>query len=228
MSRKKRKNKSNYYFTQVHEDAIVKYAESKDQKEREKLYSELIAPALSKLVDKIVITYKFTNLPNVDSLKEDCKNWLTTILDKYDQDRGFKAFSYYSVITKNWFIHKVKKHSIKLRREVNYDDMSKKVESEQVSTQNDYLLIRDEKERWQDFFERLESWGEEEMKPNERKVYEAICVLFDNRENIEIFNKKAVYLYFREITGLSTKQIVNSLQKFRDNYKDWKFDWNNA
>ena len=228
MSRKKRKNKSNYYFTQVHEDAIVKYAESKDQKEREKLYSELIAPALSKLVDKIVITYKFTNLPNVDSLKEDCKNWLTTILDKYDQDRGFKAFSYYSVITKNWFIHKVKKHSTKLRREVNYDDMSKKVESEQASTQNDYLLIRDEKERWQDFFERLESWGKEEMKPNERKVYEAICVLFDNRENIEIFNKKAVYLYFREITGLSTKQIVNSLQKFRDNYKDWKFDWNNA
>ena len=42
---------------------------------------------------------------------------------------------------------------------------------------------------------------------------------------IEIFNKKAVYLYIREITGLNTKQIVNNLNRIRGKYKEFKCDW---
>ena len=51
------------------------------------------------------------------------------------------------------------------------------------------------------------------MKENDIKVYKAINILFDSKEDIEIFNKKAIYLYLREITGLNTKQIVNSLKE---------------
>ena len=43
------------------------------------------------------------------SLRDDCKIWLTTILGKYDPNRKSKVFSYFSVITKNWFIYQVKK-----------------------------------------------------------------------------------------------------------------------
>ena len=53
------------------------------------------------------------------------------------------------------------------------------------------------------------------MKENDFKVYQAIVILFESKEEIDIFNKKAIYLYLREITGLNTKQIVNSLKKFR-------------
>ena len=63
------------------------------------------------------------------------------------------------------------------------------------------------------------------MKENDIKVYEAIKILFDSKEDIEIFNKKAIYLYLREITGLNTKQIVNSLKKFRKKYSNFKQDW---
>ena len=73
------------------------------------------------MVDKIVYTYRFTTLPNIDELRDDCKVWLTTILAKYDPNRGSKAFSYFSVITKNWFIHQVKKNSKRNQREVEYD-----------------------------------------------------------------------------------------------------------
>ena len=73
------------------------------------------------MVDKIVYTYKFTTLPNVDFLKDECKIWLTTILDKFDPEKGSKAFSYFSVITKNWFIHKVKKNAKELKQEINYE-----------------------------------------------------------------------------------------------------------
>ena len=60
------------------------------------------------------------------------------------------------------------------------------------------------------------------MKENDVKVYEAIKILFDSKEDIEIFNKKAIYLYLREITGLNTKQIVNSLKKFRKKYSNFQ------
>ena len=46
----------------------------------------------------IVFTYKFTTLPNIDYLRDECKVWQMTILDKYDPDNGYKAFSYFSVM----------------------------------------------------------------------------------------------------------------------------------
>ena len=61
------------------------------------------------MVDKIVYSYHFTSLANIDDLRDECKAWLITILDKFDPAKGSKAFSYFSVVTKNWFIHKVKK-----------------------------------------------------------------------------------------------------------------------
>jgi predicted RNA binding protein with dsRBD fold (UPF0201 family) len=63
------------------------------------------------------------------------------------------------------------------------------------------------------------------MKENDQKVYKAIIVLFESKEDIEIFNKKAIYLYLRELTGLNTKQVVNSLNKFREKYSTFKQDW---
>jgi hypothetical protein len=63
------------------------------------------------------------------------------------------------------------------------------------------------------------------MKENDKKVYQAIMILFESKEDIEIFNKKAIYLYLREITNLNTKQIVNSLKKFRKRYSAFKEEW---
>ena len=63
------------------------------------------------------------------------------------------------------------------------------------------------------------------MKENDTRVYKAIIILFESKEDIDIFNKKAIYLYLREITGLNTKQIVNSLKKFRKRYHSFKQSW---
>ncbi len=109
--RRRRKRTKNEYFTKVHEQAIIDYCASLDYKERSKLYETMIQPAFSEMVDKIVFTYRFTTLPNIDTLREECKVWLTTVIQKYNPSKGSKAFSYFSVITKNWFIAKVKKNS---------------------------------------------------------------------------------------------------------------------
>ena len=223
--KKRSKKKKNNYFTKVHEDAIIEYALTDEKSVRSELYIQYIGPALDELVDKIVYTYKFNNLPNIDYLKDDCKLWLITILDKYDPGKKSKAFSYFSVITKNWFIHKVKQNSKRLRRDVQYENISKDLETEKLITKNAYESDREEKEFWLHLFQEIKSWEKLKLKDNEKKVLDAINILFNSIDEIEIFNKKAIYLYMREITGLNTKQIVNNLNRIRKRYRMFKSEW---
>ena len=223
--RRRRSKKKNHYFTQDHEDAIVKYARTSCIRERTELYVKWIQPAFNEMVDKIVFTYKFTNLPNCESLRDECKIWLMTILDKYDPAKGSKAFSYFSVITKNWFIHKVKRQQKRNKRIVDLDNISKSYEEEFLSTSESYVSTRENDEFWDLFYKEISSWDTSSMKENDLKVYQAIKILFDSKDDIEIFNKKAIYLYLREITGLNTKQVVNSLKKFKKRYYSFRSEW---
>ena len=224
MKKTRRPRKTNKYFTKVHENAIINYASTQDRSIRTELYIEYIEPAFDEMVDKIVYTYKFNNLPNIDYLKDDCKLWLITILDKYDPERKSKAFSYFSVITKNWFIHKVKQNSKRLKRDVQYEDISE-IELEQFQAGSVYETERENQEFWQNLFEEIDSWENMKLKDHERRVLKAIKILFSSVDDIEIFNKKAIYLYMREITGLNTKQIVNNLNRLRKRYRSFKSEW---
>jgi hypothetical protein len=223
--RKRRKRTKNRYFTKVHEDAIIKYASTDEKSTRSDLYIDLIGPAFDEMVDKIVYTYKFNNLPNIEYLKDDCKIWLMTILDKYDPSKKSKAFSYFSVITKNWFIHKVKQNTKRLKRDVQYEELTGEAENQILVARHPYESDREEFEFWQHLWKEIDSWENLKLKENEKKVLKAIRILFESVDEIEIFNKKAIYLYMREITGLNTKQIVNNLNRLRGKYKDFKKEW---
>ena len=228
MQRKRRARTKNNYFTKVHEEAIVRYALSTSRGEKSKLYMSLIQPAFDEMVNKIIFTYKFNNLPNIDYLREDCKIWLTTILDKYDPNKGSKAFSYFSVVTKNWFIHKVKKNSKDLRRQVSFEHIVENGGPDSLGTAKNivnYVNKREEYEFWSCLLEQVDKWDTGNLKQNEKSVLEAVKVLLHNIEDIEIFNKKAVYLYLRELTGLNTKQVVNNLNKLREKYRIFKQRW---
>ena len=227
MQPKKRRKarKKNHYFTKVHEEAIVKYARTEDRELRSKLYIEYIQPAFDQMVDKIIYTYRFTTLPNIDYLKDDCKVWLTTILNKYDPSKGSKAFSYFSVVTKNWFIHKVKRTQKRNRTEVFMEDMLNQLEENLVSDEPTYFEKRSEVEFWGSLNHEIDTWNSFMLKENEKKVLMAVRILLDSADTIEIFNKKAIYLYLREITGLNTKQVVNNLNKLRKRYKVFKDKW---
>ena len=153
--RKRRSKNKNHYFTKDHEDAIIRYCLTNCTRERTDLYVNWIGPAFDEMVDKIVFTYKFTNLPNIDYLRDECKIWLMTILDKYDVNKGSKAFSYFSVITKNWFIHKVKRQQKRNKREVDIGSIPKNYEEEFLSTTESYVSNRVEEESWTLFHKEL-------------------------------------------------------------------------
>jgi len=233
----RKRSTKNHYFTKVHEQAIIDYCNTEDMKIRNHLYKIYIGPVFSEMVDKIVYTYKFTTLPNIDALRDDCKNWLITILNKFDSTKGSKAFTYFSVVSKNWFIAEVKKTGKKSRKEVPLEDyyyerpggndknFASLAGAENLVSYNTYIEDRIKNEFFVGLFKEIKSWDDLPLRPNERKTVEAIKILFEDSEKIEIFNKKAIYLYIREITGLNTKQVVSSLNKIRKRYGVYKKEW---
>jgi len=212
------------YFTEDHQNAINQYVKSEKKEEKEKLYREFIGPAFEEMVKRIIFTYKFNVIPNVDDVKDECKIYLITILNKFDPERGTKAFSYFSVCTKNWLNAERKKFLKKRRMEKEYTSQMS-LEDEAGSEPN-----AQEKKEFNEFFKNLaEEMKKWQMIPNmskqEKRVLAAIEYLFDNINSIEIYNKKAIYLYLREITGMNTKQIVNNLNKLKVRYFKFKNKW---
>ena len=106
--------------------------------------------------------------------------------------------------------------------------MAKEVYDQEVQAEANYLTKREKEDFWLKLWEEIDSWGTNDMRENEKKVYEAIKIVLSSAEDIDILNKKAVYLYLRELTGLNTKQIVTQLNKMREKYRDFRCDWDNG
>jgi hypothetical protein len=115
-----------------------------------------------------------------------------------------------------------------LRREVTFDDVAKELEQKHASVPNPYDKLREDREFWSHLWTEIEVWEAELLKPNEQKVLNAVKHLLSSSDDIEIFNKKAIYLYLRELTDLNTKQVVNNLNKLRIRYRGFKTKWTNG
>jgi hypothetical protein len=214
------------YFTMVHEQAILDYVKSEDKDEKERLYISLLEPAFTEMIDKIVYTFKFNSLPNIDVLKHDCLLQVVNVLCKYDKDRGSKAFAYFSVIVKNWFIQQTKKNKKRMIIEQDSDDKIREAYHSQLIVHNPYHKTREQQEFIDGLGKQIVNWKEmPNLGVNELKVIHAIEHLFANINEIEFFSKKAIYLYLRELTGLTTKEIVAELTKLRKSYKVFKKGW---
>lgn len=228
------RGKKKHYFTKEHEKDIIEYNNTDCLRRRQKLYRDSIQPVFSELVDKIILTYKFTNLDNLEVHRDECKSFLMTVIHKFNPEKNPEkkttAFSYFTTITRNWFFRKTKDQNKKLKKEIQFQDLNDfhESESEFLVTYNDFH----EKEEFEQFWEYLklemEKWDMTTLRENEKKVLNAIFDIFSKKENIEVFNKKAIYLYLRELTDLNTKQIVSNLNKFRVRYKTFKERWDSG
>jgi len=222
--RRRKKGKSNNYFTHDTELAILKFQVEPELDERQRIFKAEIRPAFEKLIENIIYVYKFHTLGNIEILKNDCMSFLFETIPKFDGTRGCKAFSYYNVITRNWFSQQKKNHTKRSKTNVQFDstilstlekdaNSSVVVSYEEGMFRKEFLLIlKDELKAWRNKFD----------KPQERIVLEAIIVLFESPDILPLYNKKGIYMYLREITGMNTKQVVTNLTKFRRKYAHLK------
>ena len=101
----KKKAKRKVYFGKEVQDAIIRYNGSENNNERNKIYGGEIHKAFDKLAENIINTFKFTyfDMPFQD-VKHEVVAFMVMNIHKYDHTKGSKAFSYFSVVAKNYLI----------------------------------------------------------------------------------------------------------------------------
>jgi DNA-directed RNA polymerase specialized sigma24 family protein len=211
-----------HYFTKDTDKALELFKNSTSDPERHQVFKEKIQPAFEKLIENLIYVYGFF-IDDIDTLKRECLANLYEMIPKFKPERGTKGFSYFNVIAKNWFIQKTRERNRrnKIEAELHYD-----LEHDAVKNDPNFIVtpheeFLEEKERWIQFYEELESWRDQLTKKTEKQVLEAVIFLMKNPELVSIYNKKAVYLYLRELTGLNTKQVVVNLKKIKGLYSVW-------
>jgi hypothetical protein len=225
---RKRRPRSKNYFTKDTEQAIVRYNNEPNPEIRSQIYRDEIHYAFFKLTENIIHTFKFyyTEVDQIEHLQHEVITFLLSKLHLFNPDNGAKAYSYFGTITKNWLIvyntknykKRVQKAPVdELYKDDNYSyNMGEEKEKEKLGIFID-TYIKYVEDRFDKFF----------PKGNDAKVADAILELFRKRENLEIFNKKALYIYIREIMathGLEVKtpkitKIANKLYGlFKNNY----------
>jgi len=211
---KKRKKKSKVYFgTPVHE-AIIRYNHSDSPIERNKIYTEEIHAAFLKLAENIINTFKFSYFDyGFRDLQEEVVSNLVINMHKFDETKGSKAFSYFSVVAKNYLIlnnnanyKKMKIHDdIDVLYDHGHDD-----ENINKSPSND--VFRKTIDYFDEHIERLFP------KDQDREIAESILYLCKNKDSIDNFNKKAIYIMIREMTDVKTSKITQVTNTFRKIY----------
>ena len=217
---KKRRKKSRNYFTQDTEDAIVLYNNTSDPEVRSKIYESRIHYAFFKLTQNIIHTFKFyhTEVENLEHLQHEIITFLLSKIHLFNPENGAKAYSYFGTITKNWLI---------VYNTKNYKKRLQKAPVDELYKDDNYsynIGEEKEKDRLSIFLDAYVKYVEERFdkffpKGNDAQVADAILELFRKRENIEIFNKKALYIYIREMTDVDTPVITKVTKILKKLYK---------
>jgi hypothetical protein len=211
------------YFTPETDEALARFIAAQEIAVKHELFDKHIRPAFEKLIENQIYVYRFFSIDDISTLKQECLSNMYEMIPKYDPSRATKGFSYFNVVCKNWFIQKARERSKKARLEselyLDLDHESAKNDpSFSISPHEDMI---EEKERWIKFYETMESWRDQLTKKTEKQVLEAVIFIMKNPDLVSIYNKKAIYLYLRELTGLNTKQVVVNLKKIKGLYNRW-------
>jgi hypothetical protein len=204
---------SNVYFTHETEAAIVAYNETEDPREKDRIYNEQIQAAFAKIAENVYNTFKFSyaDVSPLEIQKQAISHMVANIA-KYEKGKG-KAFSYFSIVAKHWFI---------LDNNTTYRRFKKHVEICEQSGEAGEFVVEPEHEKQESEtreFIRLmvEYWdknvGKYFTKERDLKIANAVVEIFRNADRIDVFNKKALYLYIREIADCQTQHITKVINK---------------
>tara|TARA_R100000152_G_C6758253_1_gene182128 strand:+ start:267 stop:1058 length:792 start_codon:yes stop_codon:yes gene_type:complete len=226
VKRRGRKRKNKMYFTPINEKAIVAYNKEKSEAKRNKIYAEHIHYPIWKLSQNIINRFKF---PYMDGTTEDKQYeviaFLLQKLNKYTENKG-RAFSYFSIVAKNYCIQTNNKAYKMLKSKTNLlaVDRQRNITNEMVTTERQQSL-----KDFMDIF--IETYDEEVdgrfNKQSDKKIAYAVLELFRRRENIEKYNKKALYVLIREMTNEKTQDISKIVNIIKKEFKERLIEYEN-
>lgn len=217
----KKPNKSNYYFTQETEDAIVLYNATSDPVLRSKIFAKHLYQPFYKLAENLIHTFKFyyMDVESIEHLKYDIIAMVAEEkISKFDHTNGAKAFSYFQTIIKRWLINYNNSNYKKLKQAGNFEEIEDSYEAGSIYESQRSIEL---KTIVDNFVEHCYANLEELFaKDSEQQVADAILTLFKTRYDLDIFKKKALYIYIREMTECETPTLTRVVNRLRDEFRE--------
>lgn len=214
----------NEYFSKDTEQAIIEYIAETDQTKRNIIYKTKIDKPFNKLVENLIHKYKFYHYDvSYDDSKNEVISFLIEKLNKFKAEKG-KAFSYFTIIGRNYLIAKNRSNynSKKSKEDLQVIDDTRDLINEIHNTEVQSTL--------KTFFDYFIEHCDENLavyftKKKDIQIANSILELFRRRENIENFNKKALYIMIREMTDANTHDVTKIVtvlkKKFNQMYSEY-------
>jgi hypothetical protein len=214
------------YFDVKEEEAVKEFLLAKTSEEKNKIYNEVLRGPLDKMISSIIRRYKlYRKDMDFNEIHCDTHSFLMTKVDKFKPSKEKKAYSYFGTICKNYLMGQIMKDQRDFNRKISYEDVSGSIEERpEMSYRIDEDHI-DISVVIVDYLKELRYFiDKEDLNENEKKLGYALIDLFSNYDNIfssadnNKFNKNIILLSLREMTNLSTKEIRNSMKRFKKLY----------
>jgi hypothetical protein len=221
-----RKATQTNYFDVKEEEAVREYLLATTFEDKNRIYNESLRGPLDKMISSIIRRYKlYRKDMDFREIHTDTHSFLMTKVDKFKPSKNKKAYSYFGTICKNYLMGQIIKDQKDMNRKISYEDISSSLEERpdmMYTIDNDTLetevIIAQYLGDLKNFIE------SENLSESEVKLGYALIDLFENYESIftgtdnNKFNKNIILLSLREMTNLSTKEIRNSMKKFKKLY----------
>jgi len=216
-----RKRAKANYFTSETEQYINKYNKSTDSDYRAKIFTDHIYLPFYKLAENIIHTFKFyyTEETNLEDLQHEVITFILTKLGmKFDPDNGAKAYSYFGTIVKRWLINYNNKNYKKLKQVGSFDEMEESYEGSMNVTLPGGITLSQFLDMWVE--KTYDKMDELFNKDSEKKIADAVLTIFKTRHDLDIFKKKALYIYIREMTDCETPHLTKVISVLKDDFYD--------
>ena len=192
--------------------------------------------------------YHTDGVENLEDLQHEIITFLLSKIHLFNPDNGAKAYSYFGTIVKRWLItYNQKNYGNKIKNlnvvdlntysqldpnspdfiisKSRVNDTNNIIEEEEFSNNNQSVGKEYKYEdRLSLFMDQYIEYCTDRIytlfpKGNDASIADAILELFRKRDQIDVFNKKALYIYIREMVDVKTPKITKIANKLYGIFK---------
>ena len=193
--------------------------------------------------------YYTDGVENLEDLQHEIMVFLLDKIHLFDPSKGAKAYSYFGTIVKRWLIIYNQKNYKKKIKSVDIGDITKH-QNLDIGDDSFFVLNTKLQQTSQKFIESDSNFGDELYtlgykkgdrlsifvdlyvkyitdniytyfpKEYDAQIADCILELFRKRDAIDVFNKKALYIYIREMIDVKTPKITKIANKLYKVFKE--------
>ena len=200
----RKRNPNNNYFNEAVEQAVCAYLSTNNQVEKDKHF-RIIYPALCKIAEVWFHKLKFSySDDDVEDIMAGCVAWLVEKMDKFKCGQGTKAFSYYTVTAKFYYMQLSNKNYKYFQQNIPISMLSENWDMENTDREDERKLYSAKLlERFVEYcYHNMDEIFSDVLKPYARIVLNTLS----NFEDIQDFRTRKVLQVIYKSGGLKENE----------------------